>query len=166
MEKRIKDFEEYAITDEGQVISYKYKAPRVLKTWYQKTGYENIKLSKNGETYHFLIHRLVAMAFLPNPQNLNHVDHIDNNRQNNKLENLRWISAKDNVNKSYIASGVNAVRNFIPCLLIEESGDNIIGEFNSKTDACNYAYEHFGCSKSSLMKYGRTNGYKIVKCRD
>lgn len=69
MEKRIKDFEEYAITDEGQVISYKYKAPRVLKTWYQKTGYENIKLSKNGETYHFLIHRLVAMAFLPNPQN-------------------------------------------------------------------------------------------------
>ena len=47
MEKRIKDFEDYAITDDGKVISYKYKEPRIMKTWYQVSGYENIKLCKN-----------------------------------------------------------------------------------------------------------------------
>ena len=54
MEKRIKDFEDYAITDDGKVISYKYKEPRIMKTWYQASGYENIKLCKNNKTYHFL----------------------------------------------------------------------------------------------------------------
>ena len=81
MEKRIKNFEDYAITTEGKVISYKFKQPRVLKTWYQKSGYENIKLSDSNKTYHFLIHRLVAEAFIPNPNNYEEVDHINGNNQ-------------------------------------------------------------------------------------
>ena len=50
MEKRIVNFEDYGITDDGKVISYKYKIPKVLKTWYQASGYENIKLCKNNKT--------------------------------------------------------------------------------------------------------------------
>jgi hypothetical protein len=79
MGKRIKNFEDYGITDEGKVISYKYKTPRIMKTWYQKSGYENIKLCKETVTYHFLIHRLVARAFIPNPNNLPEINHIDGN---------------------------------------------------------------------------------------
>ena len=48
MEKRIKDFEDYAITTEGKVISYKYREPRIMSTWFQASGYENIKLCKNN----------------------------------------------------------------------------------------------------------------------
>lgn len=101
MEKRIKDFSDYAITDSGKVISYKYKTPKVLSTWYQKAGYENIKLSKNNETYHFLVHRLVAEAFIPNPENLPEVNHKDNNPKNNCIENLEWCTRKYNLDLSY-----------------------------------------------------------------
>lgn len=89
MEKRIKGFEDYAITDDGKVISYKYKEPRIMKTWLQKSGYENIKLSKDNKTYHFLIHRLVAEAFIPNPNNYEEVDHKNCNKSDNRVENLQ-----------------------------------------------------------------------------
>lgn len=166
MEKRIKNFEDYAITTEGKVISYKFKQPRVLKTWYQKSGYENIKLSDSNKTYHFLIHRLVAEAFIPNPNNYEEVDHINGNNQDNRVENLQWISHKDNIHKSYSDSGVNAVRNYVSCKLIKRETGEIIAEFKTKTELSVYAEEHFGCSKSSLMKYGKSKGYKLEKCRD
>ena len=56
--KQIKDFEDYAITTEGKVISFKYREPRIMSTWFQASGYENIKLCKNNTTTHKLVHRL------------------------------------------------------------------------------------------------------------
>ena len=161
MEKRIKDFEDYAITDKGEVISYKYKTPRKLATYFQKSGYENIKLSKDGVTYHKLIHRLVAEAFIENPNNLPEVNHKDKNRQNNNLENLEWCSRLDNLKDSY--ETMSAVRNFINCELVR--GEEVVKEFQSKNEACVYASENFGCSYSSLKKYGKSKGYE-VRCRD
>lgn len=60
----------------------------------------------------FLVHRLVALTFIPNPKNKPHVDHIDFNEQNNRVENLRWVTAKENTAHSiedgriYIKSGM------------------------------------------------------------
>ena len=51
MEKEIKDFPGYTITDDGKVISYKFKKPRIMKTWFQKDGYENIKLCKENKIH-------------------------------------------------------------------------------------------------------------------
>lgn len=122
MEKQIEGFPGYTITDDGKVISYKFKEPRVMKTWYQKSGYENIKLCKDNITYHFLIHRLVAEAFIPNPNNLPEVNHKDKNRQNNRVENLEWSNRVDNLYDSY--NTMTATRNFRECVLIREK-DNI-----------------------------------------
>ena len=60
-------------------------------------GYLKVKLHKNGEQRNFSIHRLVATAFIPNPDNLPEVDHIDRNRYNNNVENLRWVSKQQNI---------------------------------------------------------------------
>ena len=49
MEKEIKDFKGYTITSDGKVISHKFLEPKVMKTWFQKSGYENIKLCKNNK---------------------------------------------------------------------------------------------------------------------
>lgn len=91
MERKIKNHEMYTITDDGIVYSYKYKQKRQLKTYYDKNGYENIKVSDGGIYYHWLIHRLVAETFIenPNPNEYNEVDHIDKNRKNNNVSNLR-----------------------------------------------------------------------------
>lgn len=63
-------------------------------------GYETCKLSKDGKSRYYFVHRLVADAFIPNPLGLSDVNHIDFNRKNNCIDNLEWISHKDNVHYS------------------------------------------------------------------
>lgn len=65
----------------------------LLKSWVHTTGYLRVSLGRNK---FFYLHRLVATCFLPNPENLPQVDHIDGDRMNNAVSNLRWVSAKQN----------------------------------------------------------------------
>ena len=71
---------------------------RILKLSTNKDGYLYVCLWKNGKVKNFLVHRLVAEAFLPNPDNLPQVNHKDENPQNNNVDNLEWCSAQYNTN--------------------------------------------------------------------
>lgn len=62
----------------------------------QKLGYIRADLSKEGKVKHYLVHRLVAEAFLPNPDNKPCINHIDNDRSNNLVSNLEWSTHKEN----------------------------------------------------------------------
>ena len=64
----------------------------------EKGGYHKAKLFKNGKEKGFLVHRLVAEAFIPNPENKPCIDHINTNPQNNNITNLRWVTHKENSN--------------------------------------------------------------------
>lgn len=160
MEKEIKDFPGYTITDDGKVISYKFKEPRVMKTWYQKSGYENIKLCKENKTYHFLIHRLVAEAFIPNPDNLPEVNHKNKNRQDNRVENLEWSNRIDNLYDSYSTMG--PTRNFRPCYIRKVGDTEPIEHFQSIRAAAIYSAEKYGCSESGMIRNYKSKGYEIV----
>ena len=89
----------YAVTSCGKVWSYKYK--KFLKPKDNGNGYLTVILCKDGKMKRCTIHRLVAMAYLPNPENLSEVDHIDGNKTHNYLNNLQWITHKDNCRKSH-----------------------------------------------------------------
>lgn len=92
--KDIKGFEgRYAITTTGKVYSYYLKD--FLSPQYDETSYGRVHLSKDGTRYPKFLHRLVAEAFLPNPENKPTVDHIDRNPRNNNVENLRWATHKE-----------------------------------------------------------------------
>lgn len=130
-----------------------------MKTWLQKSGYENIKLCKENHTYHFLIHRLVAEAFIPNPNNLPEVNHKNKIRNDNRVENLEWCSRKENLYDSY--STLSQIRNFKECLLINSETKEIIGNFKSISAAARYASENFGCSKSGMIRNYKSKGYEI-----
>lgn len=88
----------YAVTSCGKVYSYKSK--KFLKPGTNHKGYLYVVLSKDGKVKNYSLHRLVAEAYLPNPNNLTEVDHIDNDKMHNYLNNLQWITHKDNVRKS------------------------------------------------------------------
>lgn len=97
--KDIKNYEGlYGITSCGRVWSYENKC--FLKPSINKKGYQRVNLYKNGKLKSFLVHRLVAEAYIPNPNNLPEVDHIDNDKNHNYVNNLQWLSHKDNVRKS------------------------------------------------------------------
>lgn len=93
--KDIKGYEGlYAITSCGRVWSYRSK--RFLKNSLRKDGYYIATLKVNQKGKSFLIHRLVAEAYLSNPDNLSQVDHIDRDKSHNYINNLHWVSATEN----------------------------------------------------------------------
>lgn len=100
--KDIKDYEGlYQVSDHGRVRSLNYnhtEETRVLKHQLDKDGYECLKLSKNGKHKTCKVHRLVAEAFIPNPDGLPQVNHIDEDKTNNCVWNLEWCDCNYNIN--------------------------------------------------------------------
>lgn len=87
----------YSITEEGVVLRHHSTYTKPVLGRQNTGGYIAVSLSKRGDKpKQFLVHRLVAEAFIPNPDNLPLVDHIDEDKTNNKVSNLRWCTAKDN----------------------------------------------------------------------
>lgn len=86
----------YAITSCGKVWSYKSK--RFIIPHPNTQGYLRIKLYKDGYYITYSIHRLVAEAYIPNPENKAQVNHKDENKANNCVNNLEWVTTKENAN--------------------------------------------------------------------
>lgn len=100
--KDIKGYETlYKISSFGNVKNINYRntgKERKLKCRKYKNGYVYVTLTKNKNTKTFLVHRLVAEAFIPNLENKKCVNHKDCNRSNNNIDNLEWCTHKENIN--------------------------------------------------------------------
>lgn len=89
----------YQITSDGKVWSLKNcKFLKPLLSGPKGKEYYYVCLSKNGVKKNHKIHRLVAEAFIPNPNNLPIVNHKDENKENNRIDNLEWVTSKENCN--------------------------------------------------------------------
>lgn len=118
--KPVKDFEGlYEVSNLGRVrslpkpINYKgiktvlYKG-KVLKGSQDKAGYIHVILHKNTKPYVRLVHRLVAVAFIPNPNNYREVNHINANKTDNRVENLEWCTCQQNKDHA-VKNGLTAI---------------------------------------------------------
>lgn len=97
--KDIKNYEDlYEVSDTGLVKNK--VSGKILKPGTDERGYLYVNLWKNGKYKTYRIHRLVAEAFIPNPLNLPQVNHIDENKSNNNMDNLEWCDCQYNIDYS------------------------------------------------------------------
>lgn len=95
--KEIPGFPDYQVSNLGRVMSYRNQyghGPRIIHGEKTKTGYIQVSLNKRR----FKVHRLVALAFIPNPDGLPQINHKNEIKTDNRAENLEWCTAKYNIN--------------------------------------------------------------------
>jgi len=90
----IQGFEHYTISENGEIRNS--KTNRVTVSTKEKTGYIRVNLNKDKQQKRFAVHRLLAIHFIPNPNNYPHINHIDGVKDNNELSNLEWCTRKQN----------------------------------------------------------------------
>lgn len=97
----------YKISTMGEILSCEkyagrsFRKEKIIATFEDKTGYVKVNLYKDNKHKQLYVHRIVAEAFIPNPLNLQQVNHKDGNKSNNNLSNLEWCSPSENIKHAY-----------------------------------------------------------------
>lgn len=156
----IKDYEGlYEVSDLGRVRSLRNKN-RILKPSNNPNGYQQVTLSKDNNIQAFLIHRLVANAFLDNKQNLPQVNHIDEIRTNNFVTNLEWVTAKQNLKHSNVCKVMKAAA--VKAWEKPVNMYNMYGEFITRFESATKAADFIGGYQQNVSAccYGKIKSYK------
>lgn len=156
----IPGFKGYFVSPNGDVYSNKSGKMKKLKPFLDsRKKYLLIGLiDDSGQRRKVLIHRIVAICYIPNPNSLPEVNHKDRNTQNPCKENLEWCTRKDNLSDSY--ETMSPVRNKRQCQLFK--GGTFIQEFQSVHQAAVFANQHYGANATSLEKYLQSGDVSIV----
>lgn len=159
MRKAIKGFPNYEIDEVGNIYSLartivsgknhkciRVVKERILKPSIDRYGYKKIVLTKNGKSYYFTVHRLVAINFISDPEaERNTVNHKDGNKLNNHVDNLEWMSHKENLQHAWDTG-------------LKKPSVQKKGEENKKAKLTNKQAEEIRNSNLSLRKLGAIYG--------
>ena len=99
--RSVKGFDDYEVSNKGRIRSIKYRKPFIHKERLNMDGYVKATFRKNGKAYDRRVHRVVALAFIDNPDNLETVNHINGVKTDNRVENLEWMNRTEQLQHAY-----------------------------------------------------------------
>jgi hypothetical protein len=159
----------YLVSNDGLVYSCRHKDGKgrlkggmFLKPLFCKqNGYYFVNLYNNGRHFHKPIHRLVAQAFIPNPLNKQQVDHIDGCKTNNNTSNLRWATAKENMNNpnTHCRMSDNAKKN--PVSGAKNPYSRVVAQYSidglliATYESCGFASKATGIKRDCIIQCAR-----------
>ena len=143
----------YNVFDDGKIIG---PSGKELKWHYDKDGYP--KVTVGGKC--MAVHRLVAMAFVPNPHNYNEVDHIDGNKKNPSADNLEWVSHQENVRRAAARGSYSGERN--SRAILNKYEVIFIREANKLGITQRMLSKQMGVSKYTIADIMRGKTWKII----
>ena len=160
----IKGYEgKYQVSNLGEIRSLDYKhtgKTRILKPATDRYGYKTIGLCKNGKQKKFFIHRLVAEAFLLNPNGLLEVNHKDEDKANNIYSNLEWCTNEYNINygtrNKRVSKPIKCITTGEIFSSMTEAGHKYNIEIGNITKCCHGRYKYAGKSSTGeplIWKY-------------
>ncbi len=149
--KKVEGCPNYMINTDGDVLNI--TNGKLMTYHINNNGYKFVALRVNNKPKQLLVHRLVAIAFIPNPDNKPIVNHIDSDRLNPKKGNLEWVTYKENSDHM-----VNSFRspNQAMTILLDKMGNEIC-VFSSKSRCITYIYNRF------RIEHGYDEGEEIVE---
>lgn len=172
--KDVRGFEnKYKVSDFGIIIrvpylDLSYKRPRIFR--FRKmtlstmpSGYLVVKLSDNMNRKPHLVHRIVAEAFIQNPNNLPQINHIDENKRNNHVDNLEWCDCKYNLNYGTARQRTikkNTNGKLSKAIIQIDAFGNFIAEYPSMREARRHGYDNSAIAKCCLGKAYLHRGYR------
>lgn len=164
--KDIENYPDYQVSNYGNVKSLKFGKERILKLGKNKDGYYVVYLCKNSKDKKHRVHRLIAQAFLTNPNNLPCVNHKDENKENNCISNLEFCTQEYNANYGTRNERISKT-NSKPILQLSKSGNIILRKWGSAVQASNQLNIDCGsigkCCKGKLKVVG---GYRWMYYKD
>ena len=139
---RVKSLDRYVNNWQGA----KLRRGKIIKQTLTKDGYCRVCLCKENKKEYKRINRLVAEAFLPNPSNLPQVNHIDENKENNSINNLEWCDCKYNIN---YGNGIKKRANKLKRKVVQRDLEgNIIREWDGFSDIA----KELGYNKNTIWQ--------------
>lgn len=117
-----------------------YRIPeKIMKQRVNTAGYLCVNLhDENGKQVTMMVHRLVASAFIPNPQNLETVNHKDEDKTNNRADNLEWMTIKDNVNYGTGIERNSIIQSKRGVIMLTKDGSTELRRFRNTREAARY----------------------------
>ncbi len=159
----IPDFTGYYISRSGTVISVRQNQARIMKISLNYNGYFRVQLSIGNHRKKMYIHRLVAQAFIPNPNNYPMINHMNEIKTDNYVNNLEWCTAKHNVNYGGRAIRFSAK---ISKPVFKMKGNTILSLYSSATETKRDGYISSLVSACAIGKRKHHKGYQWIFVSD
>lgn len=160
--KQIPNLSGYEASSSGNIRSLKRKTPYVMVGGIDNGGYRIVTIRGDKSQVTKLVHRLVAITFLKNPDNKKTVNHINGVKLDNRIENLEWNTYSENINHAF-KYGLNVSKRGVPVVQLDLN-DNIIAKFPSLL-AASKATKVFSGNICMCVNghYKQSNGFKFKK---